>query len=262
MADAISSITSNIIPKTNLSGINWTLILVIVGIFIFFGICIGIVLWIINKKKYNILVEVSPYWSIKNIIQEDEVLKKPTKFDKIVGFNKTKKLIYQDLHQSSQSYFVKGAYLFNKKSGTYYLQLKGGDKARIQGLDYKYFKPINAGSWIFPQVRYIHLLRYGPADYKPIETKFSESGLKEIKNAYDSEATYVSIATQMEVINRYKKGNLLLQLLPWIVAVIVIIAFIIATYLISKQLGNVSKSLSQVAAQMGEVAKSLMSATK
>lgn len=259
---AVQDITSNIVPKINFGNIPWQMILVIGGIFVFLILVVVLILWILNKKKYNILVEITPFWSVKEAVKEKLVIKEPSKLEKAFGINKPKRLIYQDVDQSSQSYFAKGAYLFNKKTGTYYLQLAGGDKAKVQGLDYKYFKPVKAGSFFFPMIRYIHLLRYGPADYKPIETKFSKDGLFETMKAYDSEATYVSIATQQEVINRFRKGNLFLQLLPWIVAVIVIIAFIIATYMISKQLGDVSKSLSGIAGQLGEVAKSLLAAQR
>jgi hypothetical protein len=253
---------ANILPTVNLGNVNWTLIGYVVGIAAVFAAMIIIVLVVLNKKKYNILVEVTPYWSVKEMVGERLVIKEPSKFERMFGRKHPKKLIYQDLHQSSQSYFLKGAYLFNKKTGTYYLQLKGGDKAKIQGIDYKFFKPIKYGNPFFPCIRYIHLLRYGAADYKPIETRFNYTGLKEIKNAYDSEATYVSIATQQEVMNRYKKQSLLLQFAPWIVAVIVCIVFIIATYLISKQLGEVAKSIGSFASQMGEVAKALMSASR
>ena len=256
---AVTDITEKIIPNVNLGNIPWTLILGVVGIFVFLGLMIGLVFWIVEKRKYNILVEVTPFWSVKEAVSEKLVMKQPSKFEKMFGINKPKRLIYQDIAQSSQSYWVKGAYLFNKNSGTYYLQLKGGDRAKIQGLDYKYFKPIKYGNIFFPCIRFIHLLRYGPADYKPIETRFSKDGLFETMKAYDSEATYVSIATQQEVINRYRKSSLLLQLLPWIVAVIVIVAFIIATYMISKQLGDVANALGGIPSA---IEKALMSACK
>jgi hypothetical protein len=242
---------------------NWGMILwAFVGIVLIIAIAVVIKL-VKDKKMFDILVEVTPSWSIKESITHSDHVNQ-SKFSKIIN-NKPQRYTQIDGVQDSTSYFTPGAYLFDKEKGIYYIRFKDKAKTKTQAIPYNdpvtkkpFFKHITFGKYR----RYIHLMRYGPDDYKPIMTDFDVEHLHEIKNVYDSESTYVAIKTQEEVINRFRKGNKWLAFAPWIGMAVMVIVVLIGMYMQWQWMKDFTKELGTLVSQLGEFSKALMLSRK
>lgn len=226
------------------------------------GVCFFLILFLLifkkirERKMYDILVEVVPRWSLKKIpvTSEPEEIVKKNLFGKTI---KIKKEPEQREEQKFMSYFTEGAYIFDKNTGTYTLKLRD-EKTPIGEIPYHFFIPIDHKKY----TRYLKLLRYGPMDYKPCKVEIDEKSLKEIRNVYDSEATYVVLKTQEEIQNRFKKISWLQNMLPFIMVAVCLIIFIIAVYLLQKGQKEIAKSISEFSQAIGEYTKAILMSAK
>lgn len=241
-------------------GLDVTLILTVIIVCVVGIIAFLVIRRLRENKYYDLLVEITPVFSIKDYISEDnkEVERK--------GLFKKKEIVTtKGKVQTFNSYFVVGAYLFNNKDGTYYIKLRDGAKTEIQGIPYvnpetkqPFFKQIEFGKL----KRYIHLVRYNPMDYKPVMTDFDIEQVKEMKHTFDSEGTYMASKTQKEIREKYLKGNKFAQFLPWIIVAGVGLLFIIGIYLSGKWIGDFTDQIGAYTSQMSELTKALMSTVK
>ena len=259
MASPLDSLgLSNIGKGFNLSIILYVLIGCVILIF-------GILMYkkIRDMKKFNILVKVTPVWSISNLVLDEKgQTQELSKFQKIIGQKKSdNNLIRQDFSQGTASYLVAGAYVFNKEQGYYYIQFKDKAKTKTGGIEYRdsrtkqpYFEDISYGKF----KRYIELVRYSPDDFKPVMGRFDAEQLAKIKNVHDQEATFVAIHTQQEVINRFKKGSKWMQYAPLVGMIVIAFVMIIGIYLQWQWIKDYSKSITGLTAAIGDYTKALL----
>jgi hypothetical protein len=256
------------LPNLNMTPMTWLITITIFIVCVIIVIAFLIRRWIVQRKMYNILVEITPAWSIsEEVMREHELVNEKKNL-----FGKSKLLMQQEVAQGHSSYFVAGAYLFNKDKGIYYIRLKDKAHTEVPAIPYldpvtkqPFFKPINMRIGKINGANftnYIHLLRYSSADYKPIVTEFNMKKIMEIKNVYDSEATYIAVKSQEEAYNRFKKGDKLLAFAPWIAVVMVVILFGISLYIFWQGQTKYVQQMGDFTSQLGSYTKALMSSGK
>ncbi len=231
----------------------------LVGIVLLICLVLIIIVLIIKKIKdnkiFNILVEVVPIWSYR-----EEKIKgsKSQEIEQAVKkglFGKTKTITIsktepKEIEQKFISYFTSGAFVFNKDTGSYDLILKEKGRPVVSGATYNHLIPINYKKY----KRYLKVVRYSPTDYKPCKIEFDSETIKEIRNVYDNEATYISIKTQDEVANRLRKKNWMQTILPSIMLIVMIVVFIIGVYMLTKSFKEAIESYNN---QLAELTKTL-----
>lgn len=250
---------SGMLQGFNLSLIIYVLIFCII-------IVIAVVMWkkIRDRKMFDLLVKVTPVWSISNAVsggRENE--RELTKFQKMMG-QKNNVLIKQDFSQGTASYFVAGAYVFDKEKGYYYIRFKDKAKTKTGGIEYidqktkqPFFEAIEFGKF----KRYIELVRYSPSDFKPVVSRFDVNDLAKIKNVHDQEATFVAIHTQEEIINRFKRGSKWEKYAPFVGMLVIAMVMIIGIYLQWQWIKDYSKALESLTSAIGEYTKALLVTT-
>lgn len=266
MATAIDTLGTLFKPMGSGVSVNYTLLLY--GILICVLAVIIAIVWVKvrNRKLFDVLVEITPAWSIKSEIVGTQVQKKMNAFDRLLKRNPKTQYIEEDYPQDSSSYFVAGQYAFDKNKGIYFIRLKDKAKTKIAGIEYidritkkPFFKEITYGRFH----RYIHLVRYAPADYKPVVSEFNPQSLAKVQNIFDSESTYVALQTQEEIYNRFKKGSKFLTVFPWIAVVLIVIVFVVGLYIQWQGIGEFTKKLDGLVGALGEYTKAfLMVASK
>ena len=213
-----------------------------------FSFDFGIILWVLligiglvsvvfivfkikEKKSYDTLVEITPRWAIQEQDQWVSFIPEQTGFQKLIGFKPKEKKIKTTM-QSFQTYFVRGAYLFNKKNGSYEIKFWDGlfKRTTIVPVDYEYFQPITGHKWA---KRRLKLIRTSPLDYKPVKSEIS--GYKEIHNIVDNEATFAQFKTMEEIDQKFKKTSIITQFLPYIFAVVAMVILGLFFYMSNKQ---------------------------
>lgn len=257
---------SEILRPLGLGGkiIDTTLLLYVIGFCALAILVFVVIKKIRDRKYYDILVEVTPAYGIKDILKKEIV----PQISEKGGLFKNKQIdtiVKDGVVPDYTSYYVAGAYLFNKNKGIFYIRLKDKAKTKIQGIPYvdpttkqPFFKQIKFGKF----TRYLHLIRYGTSDYKPIVSEINLEKLREIKNTHDSESTYVALQVQEEIFNRYKKGGKFIQFLPWIIVGAIGVIFVIAIYIQGKFIGDLTDQLGHYTSQLSEMTKALMSVAK
>jgi hypothetical protein len=207
-----------------------------------------------TRKLYDTMIEITPRWSLK---EEDVIVSKTTpqqtKLQRIFGI-KPKEKVFYDTYQSSQTYFVPGAYLFNKNNACYEIRFLDRGKTIVQAVPYKYFESIINNKRFKRRVKFF---REGANDYKPVLPVFE--GYKEIRNVFDNEASYIQFRTHEEIKEKFKKMNWLMQLLPYIVAIVLCAIMVIGLYLISK---NQTEAITSAMSAINENTKAIIEMSK
>ncbi len=229
------------------------------SIFIFLVFLIFLVLIIkkiVDNRRYDILAEVVPYWSIagKKISDEDKYIIKKKKT--LFGTKEIKIPVSET--EIFISNFYPAKYIFNKKTGTFDIHLKDREKTVIPDISYKFFVPINFGKF----KRYIKLVRYSPNDYKPVLIKFDLDSLKEVRSIYDSEATYIALKTKEEINKALKGESIIVKMLPYFVVMLCLIVFLIGVFILKESLTDNAKMIGSFTSSLEKLTEKMVLACK
>jgi len=249
MADVWQSIISIFNFKASLNALLWTLIAVAILFLVVF-----VILKIRERKKYIVLAEIVPKWSISEQKTEDyTIIEKKTLF----GTKKIKVPIEPE--QRMITTFVPAKYEFND-DGTINLILKTKPKSIVPNITYDFFVPLNYKHYKL----YIKLVRYGAVDYKPCKVKIS--GLNEIRKLYDSEATYITTLTINELLRKYYSRDRWEKYAPYVALIISAFVFLITIYFISQHFSQSMKvyvdALAGFTNQLENLTKTLLVSVK
>lgn len=233
------------------------ILLSLILLFAFLFLLIFLIKKIRELREFNILVEITPVWSIRE--EKVKALK-----EKKSLFGKPKLVSEEIPIQTSFSQFTAGRYIMDYSTGSYSLILKK-PKTIIRGIPYvdpvtkePFIKQINFGRY----KRYIHLIRYSPVDFKPVVGKIDYKKVMEVKNIYDSDAINIAQQTYRDSLEKYKKGSKLEKYAPFIFVIILAIIMFIGIYFQWKGMENFTKQLSGLVSALSQLTEKLVIATK
>jgi hypothetical protein len=249
MANVSSSITSIFNFKSTAYALLWTFVIVAV-----LSLLIFVILKIRERKKYIVLAEVVPKWSITYDKEKDFIIKEKKT---IFGVKKVK--VPVEPEQKMITSLIPARYEVND-DGTINLFLKTKPQAVVSSITYDFFVPINYKNYKL----YIKLVRYSAMDYKPCKVKIE--GLYEIRKLYDSDAVYVTTKTIDEIVKKFEGRSKWEKYAPYVTMILMGFIFLLAMYFMTDSFKEGIKmftnSLGGFTQQIENLTKTLLVASK